>query len=300
MSGAAVVVSERIHALMDELTAAERRVARALLADYPAAGLGSSRSLAADSGVSTPTVVRTAVRLGFGGFVEMQAQLRDEVSGSAGSPLLRTKAHAREPRGGRGFAQAMRQRVAAIEATLGLIPDDEVRAAVRLIAECPADVLVTGGFFSGALARVMSLQLSQLRRGVVFVEEPLSRDAGLVIDAKRRSVLVLFDMRRYEAKSLELAHAAKRAGLATVLVTDRWMSPIASVADVVLPVEVESVPFDTFAAALALVEAIVDEVADTLGPRAVKRMEQWESTATDHTAARALSVPTSADRPTSA
>jgi len=52
---------------MDELTPAEKKVARTLLARYPAAGLESTAALAAAAGTSKPTVLRLLDRLGFGG-----------------------------------------------------------------------------------------------------------------------------------------------------------------------------------------------------------------------------------------
>ncbi|MDQ2755860.1 MAG: MurR/RpiR family transcriptional regulator [Actinomycetota bacterium] len=276
-------VSALIHDHMDALTDAERRVARELLADYPAAGLGTSHSLARLVGVSAPTVVRFAASLGFGGFTDMQHHLRSEISQGGSSPVLRALAHGSGHRQHEPFAKAMHRRMDAIEATLRLVPRSEIDSATALIAHCPARVLVTGGFFSVSIARIMALQLSQVRPEVVFVEEPLRRDAGLTLDAKKRSVLVIFDLRRYEPAALEVAEQAKAAGHDVVLITDRGMSPVASRADVVLPVEAEAIPFDTFVAVMALVEVMVEMVMTLGGDKSLKRMKQWETHAVSHT-----------------
>jgi len=275
-------VSARIHAHMDTLSEAERRVARGLLADYPASGLGTSHSLAASVGVSAPTVVRLATRLGFDGFSDMQQHLRSEVSTSASSPVLRTMAQGSRPPS-TPFSASMHRRMEAISTTLQLVPCSELASATTLIADCPRQVLVTGGFFSSSVARILALQLSQIRRDVVFVEDPLRHDAGQILDARKRSVLIIFDLRRYEPEALELAKQVKTVGIDVVLITDRWMSPVASVADVVLPADVEAVPFDTFVALLALVEAIVESVMARTGPKGLRRMAQWEAQAVGHT-----------------
>ena len=60
-----------------DLTPAERRLSDSLLRDYPVAGLQSITKLAEAAGVSTPTVIRLARKLGFEGYPEMQAALRD-------------------------------------------------------------------------------------------------------------------------------------------------------------------------------------------------------------------------------
>ncbi|MGP5165108.1 MurR/RpiR family transcriptional regulator [Arthrobacter rhombi] len=276
-------VSARVHQMMDDLSEAERRVARGFLADYPAAGLGSTHSLAAAAGVSAPTVVRFAIHLGFEGFSDMRGHLRAEVSDNASSPVLRTLAQNDSLLHATPFAEAMQRRIEGIESTLQLVPLSELEAATRLIAECPKQVVVTGGFFSGAIARILALQLSQVRTNVVFAEEPVRHDAGVILDMKKRSVLIIFDLRRYESATLELAQQAKAANIDIILITDRWMSPVTSVADVVLPVDVEAVSFDTFVALLAVSEIIVESVMAKMGPKALHRMKQWEAQAVGHT-----------------
>lgn len=284
-------VSALIHDHMEVLTDAERRVARELLADYPAAGLATSHSLAKAAGVSAPTVVRFATSIGLRGFTDLQHHLRTEISQTGSSPVLRALAQDRGHRHHEPVAKAMHRRMDAIAATLRLIPSSEIDTAAALIAHCPARVLVTGGFFSESIARIMALQLSQVRPEVVFVQEPLRRDAGLTLDAKKRSALIIFDLRRYEPAAVEVADQAKAAGFDVVLITDRGMSPVASRADVVLPVEAEAIPFDTFVAVMALVEVMVEMVMTLGGDKSLKRMKQWESRAVSHTRTAGTGAP---------
>lgn len=280
-----LAVAARVHEMMDRLSDAERRVARRLLADYPACGLGTSHTLAAEAGVSAPTVVRLATRLGFTGFSDMQRALRFEVSEGASSPIQRAMAQNPAPLEPTPFAEAMQRRSDAISSTARRVPQSELDSAIRLITGCTKQVLVTGGFFSRSIAQVLALQLSQVRSDVVFVDDPLRHDAGLILDARKRSVLILFDLRRYEPAALELAQQAKTAGIDLILITDRWMSPVSAVADVVLTAEVEAIPFDTFVALLALVEIIVESVMTQMGAKGLRRMAQWEAQAVGHTRA---------------
>ncbi|UIJ33763.1 MurR/RpiR family transcriptional regulator [Allobranchiibius sp. GilTou73] len=288
---ASSTVDARVHQMMDGLSDAERRVARRLLADYPACGLGTSHSLAAEAGVSAPTVVRLATRLGFTGFSDMQRALRSEVSSGASSPVQRTIAQSHDPHGPTPFAEAMQRRAEAVTATARRLPPSELDSAIGLITGCTKQILITGGFFSRSIAQVLALQLSQVRGDVVYVDDPLRHDAGLILDARRRSVLVLFDLRRYEPASLELAQQVKASGLDVILITDRWMSPVAAVADVVLTAEVEAVPFDTFVGLLALVETIVESVMSRMGAQGIRRMRKWEAQAVGHTRAHNTNPP---------
>ena len=88
---APTTVAQLAHDLLTELSTAERKVARALLADYPSAGLGTVADLARSASVSAPTVVRFTQSLGFAGFPHMQLQLRTELTRDSASPLARAR-----------------------------------------------------------------------------------------------------------------------------------------------------------------------------------------------------------------
>jgi DNA-binding MurR/RpiR family transcriptional regulator len=85
-------VAELIRAHMDQLRPAERRVARALLANYPGAGLSTAAELADVASVSSPTVVRFAARLGLDGYTDLQARLLVELDARRASPVSRAAA----------------------------------------------------------------------------------------------------------------------------------------------------------------------------------------------------------------
>ena len=72
-----------------ELSPAERKLARVLLASYPIAGLESVARLAERAGVSPPTVTRFIAKLGFGGYPDFQAALRREIQERLSSPMAR-------------------------------------------------------------------------------------------------------------------------------------------------------------------------------------------------------------------
>ena len=78
-----------------------------------------------------------------------------------------------------------------------------------------------------------------------------------------------------------LARQVASAGAQVVLLTDPWLSPVAEVADVVLPVRVESLsPFDSLVPALALVEALVAALTERRGEAGRTRVERFEAVGT--------------------
>lgn len=270
---------------MDELTPAERKVARTLLARYPAAGLESTAALAAAAGTSKPTVLRLLARLGFGGYPDFQQRLRAEVTRSmSASPLARAQARRAAPPADSVFLRAVDARARVVARLRDTVPPAEVERAVALLAGRPRHVVICGGYFSRLVARMLALQLDQLIPNVDFAEEPLGADTGKYLRAGRASVAIVFDLRRHELVAKEVVALAKARGATVILVTDESLSPSAGEADIVLPVAVDGAPFDSFAALLVLTESLAEAVFHAGGEAAVDRMADWERSVRIHRA----------------
>jgi DNA-binding MurR/RpiR family transcriptional regulator len=266
---------DEIFQRMDGLTPAERKVARTLLARYPAAGLESTASLAAAAGTSKPTVLRLLARLGFGSYRDFQERLRAEVTRSmSASPLSRARRAA--PSDDSVFLRAVEQRARLITQLQDTVPPGEIERAVSLLAGRPRHVVTSGGYFSRLIARMLAMQLDELIPNVDYADEPLGADVGKYLRAGRDSVAIVFDLRRHELASKEVVSMAKTRGSSVVLITDESLSPSAEEADIVLPVAVDGIPFDSFAALLVLTESLVDAVFQRVGEAAIERMADWE------------------------
>ena len=268
---------DEIFRRMDELTPAERKVARTLLARYPAAGLESTAALAAAAGTSKPTVLRLLARLGFGSYPEFQERLRAEVTRSMSeSPLSRARSRRAAPSGDSVFGRAVQQRARLVTRLRDTVPPAEVERAVSLLAGRPKHVVVSGGYFSRLIARLLAMQLDQLIPNVDYADEPLGADVGKYVRAGRDSVAIVFDVRRHELASQEVVSMAKTSGVSVILITDETLSPSADEADIVLPVALDGVPFDSFAALLVLAESLAEAVFHGAGEAAIERMADWE------------------------
>ena len=95
-------LDERMRKLMNALTSSERKVAVALLADYPFAGLLTVAELAKRANVSNQSVLRLAAKLGFDGYGEFQKMLINEIKEGYQSPII-----LRETRGGAAVGRAI-------------------------------------------------------------------------------------------------------------------------------------------------------------------------------------------------
>jgi DNA-binding MurR/RpiR family transcriptional regulator len=268
---------DEIFRRMGDLSPAERKVARTLLARYPAAGLESTAALAAAAGTSKPTVLRLLDRLGFGSYPDFQERLRTEATRSmSGSPLSRAQAGRAAPSDDSVFLRAVDLRAQLVARLKETVPPGEIERTVALLAGRPKHVVVSGGFFSRLIARMLAMQLDQLIPNVDYADEPLGADVGKYLRAGRDSVAIVFDLRRHELAAEEVVALAKTGGASVILITDESLSPSAEEADIVLPVALGGVPFDSFAALLVLTESLVDAVFHGVGEAAIERMSDWE------------------------
>jgi DNA-binding MurR/RpiR family transcriptional regulator len=273
---AAAQLRDEVFARMDELSPAEKKVARSLLANYPGAGLASAATLAKAAGTSTPTVLRLVSRLGIGSYPEFQEQLRQEVTEQLSSPVSRAADRLQAGDDATLFERSVVQRAELVERLVASVPPSEFEAAVALLAAPCRQVLVSGGYFSRHVARILAMQLDQLVPGVAFAAEPLGPDLGAYLGLGKDGAAIVFDLRRYELPARRIAELARARGAAVVVITDEGLSPAADDADVVLPVAVEGTPFDSFSALLVLVESLVEAVFQRVGEAGLARMRQFE------------------------
>lgn len=261
---------------MDDLSNSEKKVARSLLAQYPAAGLNTVASLAEAAGVSAPTVVRFVAKLGYAGYPAFQRALIHEVNAEMGSPVRQFSTKAMEPTSG-ALTRTQHAFADMIELTYDEVPQSEFDRVVELLSKSAAEVWVVGGRFSRLLAEYLVLHLRLLRPRVNMTLPDAMGHSTTLADLTSSSVVVIFDYRRYDESLAAFAEAAAERGATVCLMTDNWLSPAAQSAKVVLPCRVESAsPFDSLVAAMALTESVITGVTERLGETGLKRLQDLE------------------------
>lgn len=269
-------VAEGVRRLYDSLTPTERKPAQTLLANYPLAGLETVARFAERAEVSGPTILRLVGKLGFSGYAEFQKELRDELQAQLQSPLKRRpEGTATESRGRDGFLERFGDAVVDnIRQTIELVHESEFDAVVELLCDRRRPVQTLGGRFTGATAEYFYQHLHTLRPNVRPIAGPQSNWHNDLLDTGRRHVLVVFDIRRYQADVIRFARESARRGATVVLFTDQWLSPISGIARHLLTARI-AVParWDSTAGLLVLAEAVIARVSERLWPAASRRVE---------------------------
>lgn len=258
---------------MDALTASERNVARVILTDYPMSGLDSIASLASKSSVSPPTVLRLVAKLGFAGWPQFQAALREEVAQRLASPLeMYDQRRGTTPLHDEVHAEGIFIR--ALETSFARLKVDVVDEAVRALTDPKSRIHVIGGRFSTALGVYFATHLQMLRPHVSAVSEiPIHRSNAL-LDMGRNDVVVALDFRRYQRDTIDFGVAAAQMGARIILLTDPWLSPLVNSAKTVITVETTSPsPFDSFVSAMGVLELLIHRISESVGDDSLGRMK---------------------------
>lgn len=265
-----------VRSSMGSLSASERKVARTFLAAYPIAGLKPLAQLAERSEVSGPTVMRFVNRLGFDGYPEFQQALHREIQQQLTSSLIQYDMRSNGS-GDQALGDSLSVFKDELDRTFHGVPPSEFQAVVDLLANPRYQVFCAGGRFSQILAFYLCAHLNMMRPDCRHVAAGPTTGWDELIDVDRRTVLVVFDYRRYQNATIEYAQRAHEKGARIVLFTDPWLSPITAVARHVLTSTVGAPsPFDSLVPAMAMVEAVIAGLAMRLGQTVKPRIEELE------------------------
>jgi len=272
-----VLIKDRIEANGARMTASERKLAAALLADYPYAGLRSIQKLAERADVSPPSITRFVAKIGLPRYQDFQECLMEELKEGQRSPV---EVHQQDRTIHGGFLKDFIARAASqMAVSADAITEAQFDRICDLLAEPKNCVFVLGGRISDTIARHITFHLQQTRSGVYHLPDNSELWPGYLLRMNQGDVLFLIDFRRYESALEDLAtKAVEQLGVKVILMTDKWMSPISKHAAEILPVHIESgTLWDTYTPALTVAEAIVTRIAEENFDATKARIESWDA-----------------------
>ena len=276
-------VADRVREHGDQLTPAERRVATVLVTSPQVVGFGTVADLASAAGAGAATVVRLANKLGYEGYVGLQAAVQGDLRGR----LRPAAERIRERRSGDDPDGLDRRRAHAdvehanVTTTLDDVDPSALRAAVGLLADSRHPVLVLSGAASRGVALQFVIDLGQLRPGVSLLDGNEVDVLRMLALAGGSPTIVAVDVHRYDrwlVETLRVVRAVRAGRASVVALTDGVLSPLASMADHSFVVAAESAgPFDSHVGTLALLDLFVVGVAAAERGEATERLDRLEA-----------------------
>jgi DNA-binding MurR/RpiR family transcriptional regulator len=271
-----VALESRIHTCYEGLPGSEARVADVLLNHPGRLATHSATELAADAGVSKAAVTRLLQRLGYDSHSAARSEAR--LARQWGAPLyLQSDA---PPGDGRKADYA--QHVAADQQSLAhtLHGLDEAALDGSVLALARARRVVVLGFRNSAwLALYARIQLGLLRPAVDLAPLPSQTLSESLVGLGREDVILAVGMRRRVPGFAAAIQAARAEGVRIVLLTDPTGVADVPGVDWTLGCHCRGAAmFDTYVAAVSVINFLCGQVAAQLGTAALKRLqgvEQW-------------------------
>jgi len=267
-------VTERIMQHAERLTTTERRIAEVIAGEPETIAFGTVALVAKRAGTSGPSVVRLAVKLGYGGFVDLQADVQADVARQLGP--ARDRIRQQPPTDLLGQVAAWEQH--NVVQTLGGVSSAVFDRTVALLADPAHAVWVLPGDATYPVGAGLAGLLGALRPSVTLLSGSEVTAGRMLAGLRAGDLLVAIDIRRYERWLVELARWATGAGASLVALTDSPLSPLAPPARETLFLAAKGVgPFDSMTGGVALANALVAGVAARSRDSATGRLDTIES-----------------------
>jgi DNA-binding MurR/RpiR family transcriptional regulator len=267
-------VVERIMEHAERLTSTERKIAEVLAGEPQTIAFGTVAQVAQRAGTSGPSVVRLAVKLGYDGFVGLQADVQSELARQLGP--ARDRIRQRPPTD--FVARVESAELDNILRTLHDISQAALGRSITRLADRHHQIWVLPAEMTAPIGMVLASQLGQLRDGVTLLEGSEVAVSRALAGLDPGDTLIAIDFRRYERSLVGLTRWAHERGAAIIAVTDSPLSPLVAGAAETFFISAQGVgPFDSVIGGVALANVLIAGVAARLRQSAPARLDAIEA-----------------------
>ncbi|MBL0373478.1 MurR/RpiR family transcriptional regulator [Rhizobium sp. KVB221] len=290
----AIDVVSRIQRAEPNLSAAERRVAEAVQADMEAATLMTIAELAERAGVSQPSVTRFCRSIGCSSFNEFKISLATTLTVAA--VYLRSDRVFRDDTG--QLAQMVMMRAAnTVRDSLDRLDTKAVEQAMEILSSARRIDIYGQGGGSASLADDARLRLFRLGIPTISYADGHQQRMSAATLQPEDAVIAISNSGRSKSV-VQAVEIAGNFGARTIALT-RPNTPLAKVAQVVIPIEVSEddnvlLPTPSRYAFMAVIDTIAAGVAARLGQRSLEALRRVRYTV----ASIGIAIPTPTTDPT--
>jgi DNA-binding MurR/RpiR family transcriptional regulator len=265
----------RIVAILDQLTAKQRRLARFILENQTYIAFASAHDVGKEADVDAATVVRFSRRLGYRGYANLREEVRQHSLPAfltATEKVSRTLAAKERKREiiELIFAQDMENITATADANSHALLTETIRVLNRA-----GEVYILGSGLSAPVASAFAHQLALVGIRSRAVLGPFVQSAVEIAGASAKDVVVGIGLWRYLRDTVALLAAAQHVGATTIALTDTKISPLARHASIVLiaATRTPEIPHSV-TSLLTLCNALSSGLALTNPARTLKRLQR--------------------------
>lgn len=271
-------IQSAIAANYDRLTAGQRKVIDRMLADTRYAAVTSAPGLAAEVGVSESTITRAAQALGFSGYPDLQARLRDQFVGTVNERVTNISGLAETPEA--AAIQVMLEDAKLIRMTAEDLPPETLAAATNILISA-RNIYTFGARGSYGLAHILGIGLRLLLPGTRILNQTGGDLEDQLIDLGPEDALVAISFRRMDQVMVNVVRYASQVGAKTIVISDHLSNPVSRHATITLIARTSRLLLmPSFAAASSLVTALIAAISlrtlDESSPRLERAEHLWD------------------------
>lgn len=264
---------EQLKQNFPRFTKAEKAIATYMLINFDRLAFETAASIAKTVEVSQMTVGRFLRTMGYQGFNDFKADLRNEIEAA---PVLVSNRLERIRDTGEqtGRWDNFELEVDGLRSVYELLGSPAWTKAVETISRA-SQVHVAGFQTISGIASSFAGRLSYLRDGVHQQDGRDGTFAEIFGGSEDHRCIVLFEMRRYTRLSHALLSAATEQGVAIVLICDSHCYWAHDYTDIVLPLRTESRLFwDSQAPFSCMTGLLLDDIITHLGDAVADRLNR--------------------------
>lgn len=276
MNSAKKDLFEKIISIYPALSPKKRRVADLIMKDYKKIFLMTGKEIAQECQVSEPTIIRFTVDLGFSGYAEFLQYMKGLLHTELTSVERLTKT-SRQSDEGTTIKRYCENAIRNLEKLTNSVSEKEFKKIARTIYKADS-VYVVGYRASATLAHHFGYLLKKIRKNVA-IDTTLSWELIDSLNEHRGSALLfVIAFPRYPQRTIELLKYAKKCKVKTIGLSDNHKSPVVTLADQYIIIDIEGVSFiDPFAHIIAFLGALVHEITFLDDERARESLSRFDN-----------------------
>lgn len=235
----------------------QRKIADYVISQYDKAAYITAAKLGKEVDVSESTVVRFAVALGYEGFPELQAALREIIKNKLTS-LQRFEIITGKMEDEDILSKTMSGDISKLKVTMESLDKDVFYNSVNVISKAKT-IYILGVRSSSALASFMGFYFNLMFQNVKIVQTTsISEVFEQILRVDEEDVVIGITFPRYSRRTVKALEYAKTRNASVVAITDTEKSPVVAYSDYCLYAKSDTASFvDSLVAPMSIINALI-------------------------------------------
>ena len=235
----------------------QKKIADYVISQYDKAAYITAAKLGKEVNVSESTVVRFAVALGYEGFPELQAALREIIKNKLTS-LQRFEIITGKMEDEDILSKTMSGDISKLKTTMESLDKHAFYKSVNVISKAKT-IYILGVRSSSALASFMGFYFNLMFQNVKIVQTTsISEVFEQILRVDENDVVIGITFPRYSRRTVKALEYAKTRNASVVAITDTEKSPVVAYSDYCLYAKSDTASFvDSLVAPMSIINALI-------------------------------------------